>query len=139
VWRIAFDAEDRPVRVMGPLDTLTADAPAVEYEYDAVGNVTRVADSGGNEANFVYDDRDSLSQARWSPGLVADYQYDEQGDLNLALVVQHDGSQQSAEYRHDALHRLRTFELSANGPGTSPSMNLVFAYDAAGGCAAYQT
>jgi YD repeat-containing protein len=139
VWRIAFDAEDRPVRVMGPLDTLTADAPAVEYEYDAVGNVTRVADSGGNEANFVYDDRDSLSQARWSPGLVADYQYDEQGDLNLALVVQPDGSQQSAEYRHDALHRLRTFELSANGPGTSPSMNLVFAYDAAGGCADYQT
>jgi RHS repeat-associated protein len=123
-----YDKQDRSVTVVAPKDTATSAAPTTTYEYDQVGNVTRVTSPRGNltpantgdfSTSYVYNELDQAVEAVDALGGRASVTYDIAGDV-VAQYDQRknkttDTTDYSAKLVYDLNHRLiRTIDAKGN-------------------------
>jgi len=96
------------------------------YEWNDIGNLTKITDAVGNVRNFTYDnlgrrtyasDLHTVTDAEFSSSTFA---YDETGNVTTMI----DGKGQTVEYTYDTLNRL----ISENFAGQS-GVEIVYAYD----------
>ncbi|HEU4767882.1 MAG TPA: hypothetical protein VFS77_10920, partial [Pyrinomonadaceae bacterium] len=117
--RSMTDALGRLIRVDEPdlngnLGSTTTPNQPTHYEYDVLGNLTKVTQSDGpitQQRDFVYSSLSRLTQATNPESGTIAYKYDESGNL----VVKTDARGVSTHYAYDALNRLtrRWYNASA--------------------------
>jgi RHS repeat-associated protein len=107
-------------------------APVARYEYDAVGNLSKVIDAklpAGRQTLYEYDDANRLRMTTAPLNRIWTYGYDPNG--NLETVVDANGNFTTGDpndgktiYGYDELNRLRSITYSDATP------DVTFAYDA---------
>jgi len=113
VVRYARDAENRVVRRVGPFDPQQAEPEtAVQYEYDALGNTTKVIDENGIATSYAYE-VDRLASVTTAAGTTT-YTYDFMG----RKIKEQDPAGAYTEWHYDAQGLLTEVSGSAaNGGG----------------------
>ncbi|WP_246137862.1 RHS repeat-associated core domain-containing protein [Myxococcus llanfairpwllgwyngyllgogerychwyrndrobwllllantysiliogogogochensis] len=109
----AFELDAANGRLMAVTDALNR---RTEYEYDAVGNITKVTSLEGTpqavSMQYTYTATQQLASVRDENGHLSVYQYDARDNLSLI----EDATGRTMEYTHDALGRLQTVRVGTEQP-----------------------
>jgi RHS repeat-associated protein len=129
--RSVSDALGRLIQVTEPNDAGSLDAPdspVTSYEYDVLGNLTKVV-QGGQTRTFVYDSLSrlilvrnpeqeaTLTDARATGQWSLSYVYDARGNLKERT----DARQVRTAYDYDGLGRVLAKTFAYVGPGAAPA------------------
>ena len=129
VTRFAYDVLNRLTQVIDATqsspDPLCGTAGVTCYDYDSVGNLTRVTDARGSVTTFGFDSQDRLIQTTDPLGRSETIAYD--GDGNLISTTDRDD--QTIEFQYDAVNQLIRKTLL---PGTPEEAITRFGYDSVG-------
>ncbi len=102
----------------GVYPTFSPNPAITSYEYDVLGNLTRVTDAKNNQTNITYDTL-SRKTSMTDPDMgYWEYQYDANGNL----ASQKDAKNQTILFTYDALNRITKKDYPA---GT----DIIYAYD----------
>ncbi len=146
---------DADARVISETQILTDENDQIiaeyltEYQYDAMGNVTKVIDPLGHETISTYTALGKLATQTDAKGNTTEYEYDQRG--NEILVRYPDGSEEHKIYDqennliesidragrstktiYDALNRVSAIIYPDNTPGDDDNPQTSNSYDAAG-------
>ncbi|PYG87917.1 RHS repeat-associated protein, partial [Ruminiclostridium sufflavum DSM 19573] len=97
----------------------------ISYDYDAVGNVTKVTDLKGNETGYTYDASSRMETVAYG-GKTTEYEYDENGRRK---AITYDGGVKE-EYGYDRDNRL--ISMTNKKPNGSSISEYAYEYDTAG-------
>jgi RHS repeat-associated protein len=129
-WQRITDGLGRLMKVMEP-DGNNNPTMETDYQYDALGNLTRVDQWGGASGSqgdrirsFTYDGLSNLRTASNPESGTVSYIYDANGNVTGKT----DARGITVSYMYDALNRMIN-KTSAGGSGV-PGFNYLFGYDA---------
>ena len=133
VTTATYDLLDRTSTVTTAKDTSTSDAPTTKYDYDPVGNVTKITEPRGmltpTDPNdfatvYVYDELNQLTDVTDAANGRVHIDYDRVGNMiNVAdqrKMATADSTDYTAKYNYDANHRvIETVDAKGNTTAVS--------------------
>lgn len=118
--RYTSDALNRPTEI------IDAHGYNIRYEWDSVGNRSRVIYPDNSSVRYSYDELNRITEVRDNQQQPTIYSYDKNSRLKQKTLP----NQGKSVYQYDALGQL--LELAHYGPDTQLVEKLTYSYDAAG-------
>jgi YD repeat-containing protein len=98
-----------------------------QIKLDDEDQFTAIQSPSGEQATITYDETGNV---------VAQYEYDDRGDLRRATLQQAGGAMSGAQYWFDGLHRIRRIERYPHWPDLADAQRIDFGYGSDGACSA---
>ncbi len=115
---LTYDMFQRPIRVK---DSQGDESRAVNYAYDANGNILSITDADGHQTTYAYDEHDRLASVTDASGNTARFFYDARNNL-IGIM---DPNENETTLAYDLTNRLTRLVRPEGGV-------IEFEYDAAG-------